>query len=136
MLKQKLIQHHVKYQEIHGVDEIKLMTWSEHHKLHNKLRKKGLCNIPSKQLAKISIKAHARTQKNKKYQLDYSRTEKRKNQQKEYDSKAKQDIDFVEKIGKNIYLYEKIRYNLFTKHISYHSRFRTNYRHFLPEEMI
>ena len=35
----KLIEHHTKYKEIHGVDETVWITRSEHSKLHIRLRK-------------------------------------------------------------------------------------------------
>jgi len=56
----KLIHHHTKYKEIHGVDEVVLLTPSEHRKLHNKLRKEGKCNVPAQNLKKISKSANAR----------------------------------------------------------------------------
>ena len=55
-----LVRHHIKYKEIHGVDEVVLMTRSEHFKLHRRLRDTGKCTIPSDDLCKISIAAAKR----------------------------------------------------------------------------
>lgn len=63
MKEKKLIQHHIKYKEIDGVDEIIWMTQNEHVKLHRKLRKENKCNISVEKLAKISRIAHKRTKK-------------------------------------------------------------------------
>ena len=57
-----LVQHHVKYKEIHGEDVVVMMEMSEHVKLHQKLRCEGKCNIPPKELGVISHNAHMRTQ--------------------------------------------------------------------------
>ena len=67
----KIIQHHVKYKEIHGVDKIVMMTHSEHRLLHNRLRKEGKCNISSYELNKISVAANHRTSKTREYQKNY-----------------------------------------------------------------
>lgn len=56
-----IVQHHVKYKEIHGVDEIVLMPASEHVELHRKLRQKGKCKVPVDELKKISSNASVRT---------------------------------------------------------------------------
>jgi len=60
-----LIEHHVKYKEIHGYDETIWMTWSEHTKLHRRLRNEGGCNITPDKLKKISNAAYSRTNKAK-----------------------------------------------------------------------
>lgn len=57
------VNHHVKYKEIHGIDEVVPMEKGEHNRLHRRLRKEGKCNIPQKILAKISVKANARLYK-------------------------------------------------------------------------
>jgi hypothetical protein len=59
----KIIEHHVKYLEIHGEDKTVFITLSEHKLLHNRLRKEGKCKIPAEKLAKISSKAYQRTDK-------------------------------------------------------------------------
>jgi len=61
MVKEHLVQHHVKYKEIHGIDEVKTMSKGEHKKLHARLRRVGKCNIPPEELNAISIKAYNRS---------------------------------------------------------------------------
>lgn len=56
----QIIKHHIKYKEIHGIDEVILMTRSEHFKLHRRLRKEGKCNIPPDDLQRISCNASQR----------------------------------------------------------------------------
>ena len=51
------VNHHIKYKEIHGVDEVVLMDKSEHRRLHARLRREGKCNISSDILRIISSKA-------------------------------------------------------------------------------
>lgn len=52
--------HHIKYQEIHGVDEVIPMDPYEHRRLHARLRREGRCNVPEPVLGKISQRAHDR----------------------------------------------------------------------------
>lgn len=59
----ELVEHHTKYEEVHGEDETMIMTKSKHSILHIRLRKEGKCKIPSKELIKISNKAQLRTDK-------------------------------------------------------------------------
>lgn len=61
------IQHHKKYKEIHGEDEVVEMDVGEHLKLHRRLRREGCCNVPVEELRRIAIKAHNRTEKRKQY---------------------------------------------------------------------
>ncbi len=95
----KLVEHHVKYKEIHGIDETVWMTWSEHRKLHNRLRKEGKCRIPVKELTTISNKANRRTLKYKSLQCRLHRT--RINETK---------LRFVELIAPNVSLIEVYYY--------------------------
>lgn len=64
-------EHHTHYKEIDGFDRTVLMTRSEHTKLHKKLRREGKCNIPPRELKRITNAAHNRTDKTKKYQREY-----------------------------------------------------------------
>ncbi len=41
-----LVEHHIKYKEIHGVDETIWVEKGEHNKLHKRLKKEGGWNIP------------------------------------------------------------------------------------------
>lgn len=61
----KLVEHHVKYKEIHSEDKTVFIPVREHIILHRRLRKEGRCNIPTKELQKISSKAYLRTDKYK-----------------------------------------------------------------------
>lgn len=60
-----LIEHHIKYKEIHGEDVTTFMTRSWHKKLHNHLRKEDTYTIPQKELQKIYSAASQRTKKAK-----------------------------------------------------------------------
>jgi len=98
---EKTVVHHVKYKEIHGVDETVLLTLSEHNKLHHRLRKSGKCTVPVKELSKISCAANERTCK-------------RKNSKKMYNNSCVKNIQricFVETPGPHVQLREQISYN-------------------------
>ena len=56
----QIVKHHIKYIEIHGIDEVVLMTRSDHQKLHRRLRKEGKLNIPVEKLNIISQRASLR----------------------------------------------------------------------------
>ncbi len=102
----KLIEHHIKYKEIHGVDETVLIPFGEHIQIHRRLRKMGKCNIPIDELNRISHLAKNRTEKVK-------ARRKRK--------------EFTSSVGKYIQLVEEIIYDLKTDHVGYRARFRQNY---------
>lgn len=66
-----LVHHHVKYKEIHGVDEVVLMEKGEHTRLHIRLRREGKCNIPSEDLHKLSVSAYMRREDvRKRFRID------------------------------------------------------------------
>ncbi len=65
-----LVQHHIKYLEIHGVDEIVWMEASEHKKLHKRLRADGKCEVPPAVLKKISVAARGRSEKGRNIALE------------------------------------------------------------------
>lgn len=50
----KLLNHHEKYEEIHGEEKVVLMCYKCHFNLHKKLREEGKCNISPNELQKIS----------------------------------------------------------------------------------
>lgn len=56
----QMVHHHVKYKEIHGVDEIVLISNSEHQRIHKRLRKQKKCNVPVDKLKTISAAANFR----------------------------------------------------------------------------
>lgn len=64
---EEIEEHHTHYKEIDGYDETVFMTRSEHKKLHMRLRKEGKCNIPSKELHRISHNARSRTEKHQEW---------------------------------------------------------------------
>ncbi len=78
-----LVEHHIKYKEIHGVDETVWMEIGEHISLHKRLRKENKCKIPVDILNNISKKANQRTNKYKQWK-------------KEYDRKNRPDVRFIE----------------------------------------
>lgn len=84
------VQHHTKYKEIHGYDEIIMMDRSEHQKLHIKLRHENKCNISVDKLHQISVAAYRRSVESR---LD------------------KQEFEFNETMCRNIRLRERVRYN-------------------------
>lgn len=117
---EKLIEHHIKYREIHGVDETVWMTKSEHTLLHNRLRREGKCNIPADELHKIADRAHDRTDKVRK---------KRKIAQSEYRKRHFERLYFTERMCKHVQFLEDIRYNNKTGVVQYYARFRGTDNH-------
>lgn len=63
--------HHVKYLDIHGVDETKILCISCHRSLHIRLRREGKCNIPSNELLKISNRSSGRSIYGKQHRNEY-----------------------------------------------------------------
>ena len=101
-----LIEHHVKYKEIHGKDVIILMEQSDHKKLHARLRKEGKCNIPVDELRKIHKRSETVRLKER--------------------IRRKKNISvfvFHERQCKNIRIRESIQYNCKTESISVSSNF-------------
>jgi len=119
-----LVQHHVKYQEIHGVDEIVEMTQSEHRKLHCRLRKEGLCNIPAVDLNRIATAAHARTDKCVRRQNIYQKTDYAKKLHKEYLKQNLRRLVFTENMVPNVQFREDIDYNRKSGTVSYCAYFK------------
>lgn len=97
---QKLIKHHTKYKEIHGVDEVVLMNRGEHKTLHERLRREGKCKISVKELARISRHARARARKN---------------------------IYFNTTLAPNVQLIERMMFNLVKGNIYYDAHFSANH---------
>ena len=90
----EIVEHHIKYKEIHGEDVTVFLPKSDHTVLHQRLRKEGKCNIPSDELSKIATAAHYRTNK----RLAATR------------SRYKNRILFQETVTSNIRLIEGIEY--------------------------
>lgn len=116
----KIVEHHIKYKEIHGVDETTFITAGEHKKLHNRLRREGKCKVPTDVLAKITAKAQGRTEKRR----EYLKNNKIKQKNKEYHSKNYNGFFFTETVDKNIRLIETIQINELTGTITINSFFR------------
>ena len=115
-----MVQHHEKYEEIHGEDKIVMMDADEHRKLHTRLRKEGKCTIPAEELQVISQAAYARTDKGK----EAHRRTKRK-QHQIMDSKEN-CLQFYETIKTNVMIVEKVRFNPNTGAVWYSNCFRSN----------
>lgn len=110
----KIVEHHTKYEEVHGIDESTFLSVSEHRKLHNRLRREGRCTIPSEELNKISKAAYHRTEKGREL-------ERRLN--KSYREKYLRRMLSVETIVPNVQLHETISYNLKTGSVGVQSGF-------------
>lgn len=157
----KLVEHHTKYKELHGVDETVWLTPSEHKLIHMRLRRENKCQVPVNELQKISVAAYRRTDKYKEYIKRYRSTFKSKEYQKEYNQsdrgkeiirKSKnqyrqskhgrkvekyyrqnyQKIDFQNSPGKNTSFHEQIIYNNATGTVTYSGRFRGKHGYKLP----
>ena len=133
---ERMVEHHTHYKEIHGYDETVWLTDSEHKKLHNRLRKEGLCNIHPDKLCKISQMAHKRTCR---YKLGAKISQRTYNQSKHgkqirtnYKNTNVGTIGFTETLGKNVEIYEQHIYNQSTGSIIYSARFRGKNGYKLP----
>jgi len=142
----KLVEHHIKYKEIHGYDETVWMTQGNHQKLHNRLRKEGKCNVSVDELHKIAKAAHNRTEKaktyNKVFWAKYRKQERSISYQKEYQKNYRknknykdnlQQIAFSESQEVNTSLSETISYNHMAGTVSYWSGFRCEKGYVLPK---
>jgi len=118
------IQHHVKYEELHGVDEIVWMTNGDHQKLHNRLRRENRCDVLPDDLHKISTIAHRRTDRYKNAKKTYAHSESGRNVLLNYKNNNIKRIDFNESMGTNIRLSEDIRYNTASGAVCYYADFR------------
>lgn len=110
-----LDEHHIKYKEIHGVDETIWLTHSEHQKLHKRLRREGKCNVPSDILRKISTSACQRTNKIKEYLNKYRK------------EAYPMVITFTEPLLPCVRLHERIYYNFITGTVSFSSNFSSSH---------
>ena len=119
---EKLVEHHIKYLEIHDVDETVWLTRGEHKKLHNRLRREGKCKIPVDELNKISQAAHDRTPERKAAQAKNAARRK----------KNTHTFRFTEQPSPNITLTEKLTYYYKTGNISYSASFHGTHAHKLP----
>ena len=74
----QVINHHIKYKEIHGVDEVVKMDKSKHSKLHRRLRREGKCNVSPRVLSRISSTACNRRKDQATLKIDKSTLERLK----------------------------------------------------------
>ena len=105
-----LVQHHIKYIEIHGVDEVVMMEKGEHDKLHKRLRSVGKCSMTAVELDRISKRAHQRSK------LGMATTAK-------WRKENWQQILEYTPIGPGISLAERIAYNFNNGNVGYASWF-------------
>ena len=123
-MKKRMVEHHVKYKELHGVDETVWVTQSEHKTLLNRLRREGKCNIPVDELRRISNLAYARTErgaslikKNRTSEKGRAKTKEYNNRPDvkkniyEYNKKNRYIFEFSEALMPNVRLVETITYN-------------------------
>lgn len=103
--KGKLVEHHIKYKEIHGVDETIWIPFGQHVQLHKRLRSEGKCSISPKELGAISARAKCRTNKYK-----YRR----------------KTLQFTDTIMEHVQLVEEICYDIRSGHVYTRIRFRAN----------
>lgn len=108
----RIAKHHIRYKEVHGVDEVVYLSESEHRKLHCRLRREGRCKLPAERLRKISNNAYRRT--------------------KEYRSTFYL-FKFYTRLGKNIQLTEEIRFNFKSSTISVSSYFLSKTKLKIPQ---
>ena len=116
----ELEQHHIRYKEIHGEDEIVMLTRSEHKKLHAKLRRTN-GNIPDA----VRWAAHQRSPARKEYYENYCQSEQGKRTIKNLREKCYR-MYFSEPLGNYTGLCEEIRYNPETGSVTYSSMFRAS----------
>lgn len=126
-MKKRMVEHHIKYKELHGVDETVWMTQSEHKTLHNRLRREGECNIPVDELRRISNRAYARTERGASLIKKNRTSEKGRAKTKEYNKTNKYIFEFSEILGLNTKLVETVTYNKKTGSVSICSFFRMVY---------
>jgi len=128
-----LVEHHIKYKEIHGIDETVWMDKSAHSKLHLRLRKEGKCNIPPQNLNKISTLAAGRTDKHKEQMKQYKHDKKKQifEYRKNY-LKYLQHINFCESPEPNTLFHERITYNHNNGHVSYFAYYCGNSGYVIP----
>lgn len=140
----QLVEHHIHYEKIDGYDETVMMTNADHQTLHRRLRKEGKCNVPAKELNKISTAAQERTTKRLEYKQaygqkeevmtkcrEYGQSDSGRIKRKEYEKNRKAK-HFTQRMGVNVALNEIIRYNSLTGNVGYTTYFGGINNHKLP----
>ena len=123
-----LVQHHKRYKEIHGEDEIVMMDFVEHRELHKHLREEGKCTVPLKELHKISSAAYYRSPLGNKAAKEYHKSTAGKAKKAEWYKKNRRVISDTTQLGHNIRLVERIDMNITTGSMRFSSRFVTSRR--------
>lgn len=123
------VQHHIKYKEIHGYDEIVMMERSEHKKLNHRELFSG-CTV--EKLAKISSAANKRSNYYKKHSKEHRKTTQYKDNKREYDKNNIKRIEFYSTPGKNTRIHEMIVYNNKTGTVTYSTSFKPAMGYILP----
>lgn len=98
-----LVEHHIKYKEIDGVDETVFLTPTEHIILHKARIKGGAKPIPKQ----VISRAYSRTEKARKHRYNIL-----------------DRIVFTETVSKGIQQHEEIIYNNKNGNVYYHLHFR------------
>lgn len=136
----KLEQHHVKYEEIDGVDEIIMLTRSEHVKLHRELRINGAEPVPLWIIEaarrrspgnKTTSAAYDQSKKGKAISENYRQSDLGKQTAARHEG-YRQSIWFNESFGKFTTFQEQIRYNHATGSVNYSAHFRAVSGYELP----
>jgi len=97
-----MVEHHIKYKEIHGYDETIWITKSEHNKINHRIL---FPEVSKEELKKISHMAQERTTKRRKYKRIYS-----KNNCEKYYENNKEKFKFPKKFF-NLYMMPNVKYN-------------------------
>lgn len=115
-----LVEHHIKYKEIHGYDETVFIEKGEHYLLHKRLRLEGKCTIPPKTLRRISETANKRTKKYKLWSKRYRTVTQSKYYAtgRKYSQINRRVVSINETIGLHVRLRENIIYNISTGSVS------------------
>lgn len=123
----KLVEHHVKYKEIHGVDETVWLSHGEHQKLHHRLRMEGKCNVPVDELEKISKKAYQRTQRGGESQLKHKKGKRCLDYNKLYKKNNTHTFNFSQTLMPNVEMNDNWYYNKITDVLIISSGFRADH---------
>lgn len=104
----KLVEHHTKYIETHGIDETVWISYGEHERINHRIL---FPNHTIEELRNISNAANGRTSKHKK-------------QMKKYWNKNIQTKVFILRVHKYAYVHQKILYNNATENMTITSHYQ------------
>ena len=109
-----LVEHHIKYIELHGIDETVWLDKGDHIALHKRLRKESKCKVTPDELNKISKKAYLRTRKGKENQLKHRKSAHRIEYNRKYKKENTHTFTSSEVVMPNVQLNESWYYNKVT----------------------